>query len=444
MLLWPVVFAYTLLHTNGTTGPVLHWDPASAPYSLNNRGSADIGDNSDIDAVAASFDAWNAVSAFHYHTDCLTSLGVSSINPGNERNDGNSIVVWVENNWVYGNGTIAITFNWYDPNTGVIGESDLMSNGQDYTWTTGDTAVETDVQDFLTHEAGHYLGMGHSADTGATMYATGSLGETLKRSLNADDIAGVRAIYGTGNTGASGPPMACGSKSSSGCGCDLSRERSPASLWSIVLAVAAAGIAFFARRRRGFASLLVAAGVVGFAGSARATTMRDLALPELAHDADTVVNGTVESVETVTDGQTIRTVNRIVVHEVLAGRDYGTVLDVWTPGGNLPAGVAGPNGYRGLTTSGVPTFLPGDEVVVFGFRLAGDPANTIRVSNLAQGKMDVLRDANGTTRLTRDLSGVSRVIRAVDGRFEPAPPEDPMGALSLDALRTALRGTPTR
>ena len=442
MLGFVVVLAYTTLHTAG--GTQLHWNPATAPYSINAAGSPDIPDDSDTQAVKASFDAWNAAANFHYHTDCLTNLNAGSIHPGNEVNDGNSIVTWVNSNWVYGNGTIAITFNWFDPTSGEIGESDLMANGQDYTWTTGSTGVQTDVRNFLTHEAGHYLGMDHSLDTEATMFATGTTGETKKRDLDADDIAGVQSIYGAGSTADSGTPMQCSSGSTpKSCGCDLSRSGTP---WrgaaGVLLSLGAVGIAFALRRKRGVA-LLLGVAIIGFAGSAHATAMRDLSLVELTHDADSVVVGTVESSQVVTDGQTIRTVTRVVVHEVLAGHDYGTALDVWTPGGELPAGVAGPNGYRGLVTTGLPHFLAGEEVVVFGMRLAGDPANTLRVSNLAQGKMSVVRNGAHTS-LQRDLSGVMRVVRNADGSFDPAPEADPLGELTLDQLRTSLRTLPTR
>ena len=442
MLGFTIVLGFALLHTQG--GATLHWSPSEAPYSINASGSADVGDGSDIAAVKASFDAWNAAANFHYHTDCLTGLNASSIKPGNEVNDGNSIVTWVESNWVYGSGTIAITFNWFDPNTGVIGESDLMANGQDYTWTTTDTGVQTDIADFITHEAGHYLGMDHSTDTEATMYATGNLGETKKRTLNPDDIAGVQSNYGAGSTADSGTPMQCATKAKQSCGCDLSQSATPSrGAAGLALSLGAVGLAFAFRRRRGVA-LLAGLAIFGIAGNARATAMRDLSLAELTRDADSVVVGTVESVNVVTDGQTIRTVNRVVVHEVLAGRDFGTVLDVWTPGGELPAGVAGPNGIRGLITTGLPHFLPGEEVVIFGFRLGNDPANVLRVADLEQGKLTVARDAAGTATLQRDLSGVMRVVRTPEGGYEPAPEADPLGDLTLDHLRTSLRTLPTR
>jgi hypothetical protein len=70
----------------------------------------------------------------------------------------------------------------------------------------GDTA---DIQDTVTHELGHVLGLNHNCGfTGApactpelmlgTMYGGATAGEIVKRTLKADDIAGLCHIYPTG------------------------------------------------------------------------------------------------------------------------------------------------------------------------------------------------------------------------------------------------------
>lgn len=53
-----------------------------------------------------------------------------------------------------------------------------------------------DVQAVVTHEYGHALGLGHSTVAGATMASTLSGDGTGSRSIEADDKAGVQAIYG--------------------------------------------------------------------------------------------------------------------------------------------------------------------------------------------------------------------------------------------------------
>lgn len=145
---------------------------------------------------------------------------------------------------------VALTSVLYDPRTGRIYDADIEINGWDgaagslagpqpgngwyftcypdpeplSTCTTygQDGCKFIDLQNTVTHEVGHFLGLAHpcghpglpactqSAPEGEepylarTMSPTTNVGETLKRSLSDDDVAGVCAIY---------PP------SGGGCGC---------------------------------------------------------------------------------------------------------------------------------------------------------------------------------------------------------------------------------
>jgi hypothetical protein len=62
-------------------------------------------------------------------------------------------------------------------------------------WSTSGQPLHYDVQSVAAHEFGHWLSLGHSSDTEATMYYRTGMGETKKRSLNSDDISGIRSIY---------------------------------------------------------------------------------------------------------------------------------------------------------------------------------------------------------------------------------------------------------
>jgi hypothetical protein len=67
-----------------------------------------------------------------------------------------------------------------------------------WTWQDGPGSVGggIDLQGVACHEYGHALGLGHSAVGGTTMFASISGTGTVARSIEADDIAGVKFVYG--------------------------------------------------------------------------------------------------------------------------------------------------------------------------------------------------------------------------------------------------------
>jgi hypothetical protein len=94
-------------------------------------------------------------------------------------------------------GTLAHTFYPAPPNPEPIAGD--MHLDADEPWSTG---ANVDLYSVALHEAGHALGLGHSDRPGSVMYPY----YRLATELTDDDIAGIRALYGSNVAPAAAPP----------------------------------------------------------------------------------------------------------------------------------------------------------------------------------------------------------------------------------------------
>lgn len=98
-------------------------------------------------------------------------------------------------------GAIAVTIVWGvfggRPSERKLVEWDQVYDQVDYSWSGVGEAGKMDFENIATHELGHAVGMGHPSDscTEETMYRFAGFGEIKKRTLEAGDIAGIKALY---------------------------------------------------------------------------------------------------------------------------------------------------------------------------------------------------------------------------------------------------------
>ncbi len=130
--------------------------------------------------------------------------------------------------WPYDLGALALTSVTFNIDTGEIVDVDMEINAVSNAITVGDVGVHFDLESIVTHEGGHFLGLGHSPVAEATMYVTDLEGSTSLRTLAADDIDGICTVYPPGRvtTGCDPTPRngmdTCGAGGASGGGDDAS------------------------------------------------------------------------------------------------------------------------------------------------------------------------------------------------------------------------------
>ncbi|MEO6334443.1 MAG: matrixin family metalloprotease [Pyrinomonadaceae bacterium] len=154
-------------------------------------------------AIARSIDAWAAVANIEIQE---TSSDKQSASPAGLAGDGVSLVTIAatpENVLLFAKDpeNAAATTRVFYNKRGMITEADIVLNPY-LQFSTDGTIGTFDLESTLTHEIGHLLGLPHSPVFGSTMHANygknGVFGlqNFTSRTLAADDIAAVRALYG--------------------------------------------------------------------------------------------------------------------------------------------------------------------------------------------------------------------------------------------------------
>ncbi len=191
-----------------TNGVPLAWPQACVSFSVQKDASPLRGISFDVmqNVVDGAYANWT-------QADCgggvLPSIQVSDLSPVNcdqvQYNQGANepnANIWMfrDRSWPHEGArtTIALTTVTFGATSGQIFDADVEVNSANFVITVGNTGVQDDLQSIVQHESGHTLGLAESSRSSATMYGSYSPKDTSKRTLGADDIAGVCAVYPPG------------------------------------------------------------------------------------------------------------------------------------------------------------------------------------------------------------------------------------------------------
>ena len=190
-----------------TDGAKLFWPTSCISYATNRLGTSDLDPADTRDIIRKTFQAWSDVDCPDGTVAAMTFQEREPIpckkSQYNKTGPNVIVVLFQDSNWRYRgiDGTLAKTSVTYNDQTGEILDADIEVNTANNTVTiTDDPAkVEYDLQAILTHEVGHFIGIAHSPDPAAVMFASYSPGSTSQRQLHPDDVAAVCGIYPADN-----------------------------------------------------------------------------------------------------------------------------------------------------------------------------------------------------------------------------------------------------
>jgi uncharacterized protein (TIGR03382 family) len=216
MLLLPATAGAYQLRTDSSGTPV-QFAGKQITFRLPGRVPAGLDQAAVEAAVKNALSAWSEVTGLTITTepgDPDATVGYDS--KGKNHND----IVFVEQGWSWDDNVVAATVLTIDATTHTIIDADIVLNAAQHRFRTLDAdhapgGIYDDVQNTVTHELGHALGLAHTPVGEATMYADAPKGETAKRTLKEDDIDGVRALYqAPSSPGQSGGGAGCSSAGS--------------------------------------------------------------------------------------------------------------------------------------------------------------------------------------------------------------------------------------
>lgn len=281
-----------------TTGGIPHaWAATCVGLTMYPSGLSALTSDQTAVAVTRAARSWSKLDPFLAsctYLDLQILLASTTSPPPPAQYDNVNNVVFRADDWPDDRAALMVTSVFSLASTGEIVDADIEVNAFDFNWVDLDTTEPArglhDLQNSLTHEMGHLIGLDHTCSSDAsqprpndqhgdpipdcqgappevtesTMFPSSEPGDVSKRTLTPDDQQAVCDIYplafdpvscpapgGTGRTGPQGGPSpgtshGSGAQSSAGTGCQMADGAEFGISWIALMALAKL---FFAVRR---------------------------------------------------------------------------------------------------------------------------------------------------------------------------------------------------
>ena len=216
----------------------IFWGDRSYTYHVDSAGSSQTPGDTEFDAIDAAFQTWQTLSDQCSDFQFIRGARVDNPQVGySSSGDNTNVITFRETScddvpaddpclnddscankyrcWDHDPMIIALTTTTFSTKSGTLYDADIELNaapqygGPGLLFTTvssppcnysniSTNCVATDVQNTLTHEIGHVIGLAHVDIPGSTMQPTAPLGETHKRVIDIGTASGFCDIYPRG------------------------------------------------------------------------------------------------------------------------------------------------------------------------------------------------------------------------------------------------------
>ena len=164
------------------TGNAISWASAIQYEVDTSNAPEDTPLDAQLSAIELAMQTWNEVPATGIEIGTYDALPATP-----------NLIYW-PTTWTGDEDQLALTSTYTTESGNIVGFE--IAINPDVDWGVDGNADEMDLQNMMTHEVGHMLGVDHTAVSDkATMHPSSELGETRKRDLFWDDEEAVRYLY---------------------------------------------------------------------------------------------------------------------------------------------------------------------------------------------------------------------------------------------------------